>query len=261
MNKKEFLLQQIIRAYLQHLEPIGSSQLKNMFNIDFSPATIRGYFKKLGEEGYLVQEHISSGRIPTFDALKEYWQNRIIFDFFNLDSQFLKKLAKSLGLTILIKFDNNQRLVDVRRFEDILILDFENEKVCIRQNQALARFLQDLLGLDVLNIIKFSSSVGAFELSQKLKKEFVNGGFEMLNSKPMIEMLSNYDFEENFISKFLNGEILDNLEQKLYFENLLPVGFLGACHYCSIDSRSAKMLIIGQLSTDYIYFYNNLRGA
>lgn len=261
MNKKEFLLQQIIQAYLQHLEPIGSSQLKNMFNIDFSPATIRGYFKKLGDEGYLAQEHISSGRIPTFDALKEYWQNRIKFDFFELDSRYLKSLAKSLGLTILVKFENNPRLIDVRNVEDVLILDFENEKICVKQNHALARFLQDLLGLDVANIIKFASSVGAYELSQKLEKEFFGGEFLMLNPKPMVEMLANYDFDENSIRRFLNGDILLNLEQKLYFENLLPMGFLGACHDCAIDSKEAKMFVIGQLSTDYLYFYNNLRGA
>ena len=31
--------------------------------------------KKLGEEGYLAQEHISSGRTPTTEALKQYWGN------------------------------------------------------------------------------------------------------------------------------------------------------------------------------------------
>ena len=60
IDKKEFLLQSIIKAYIEHLEPIGSTQLKSMYDITYSPATIRGYFKKLGDEGYLAQEHISS---------------------------------------------------------------------------------------------------------------------------------------------------------------------------------------------------------
>ena len=65
MDKKEFLLQSIIKAYIEHLEPIGSTQLNLCMILLTSPATIRGYFKKLGEEGYLAQEHISSGRTPT----------------------------------------------------------------------------------------------------------------------------------------------------------------------------------------------------
>ena len=50
IDKKEFLLQSIIKAYIEHLEPIGSTQLKSMYDITYSPATIRGYFKKLGDE-------------------------------------------------------------------------------------------------------------------------------------------------------------------------------------------------------------------
>ena len=50
IDKKEFLLQSIIKAYIEHLEPIGSKELKSMYELDYSPATIRGYFKKLGDE-------------------------------------------------------------------------------------------------------------------------------------------------------------------------------------------------------------------
>ena len=71
IDKKEFLLQSIIKAYIEHLEPIGSKELKSMYDLDYSTATIRGYFKKLGDEGFLAQEHISSGRTPTNEALKQ----------------------------------------------------------------------------------------------------------------------------------------------------------------------------------------------
>ena len=54
IDKKEFLLQSIIKAYIEHLEPIGSKELKSMYELDYSPATIRGYFKKLGDEGFLA---------------------------------------------------------------------------------------------------------------------------------------------------------------------------------------------------------------
>jgi heat-inducible transcriptional repressor len=50
IDKKEFLLQSIIKAYIEHLEPIGSTQLKSMYDLEYSAATIRGYFKKLGSQ-------------------------------------------------------------------------------------------------------------------------------------------------------------------------------------------------------------------
>ena len=85
-DKKSFLLDSIIRAYIEHSEPIGSKQLKSMYNLTYSSATIRGYFKKLGEEGYLIQEHSSSGRRPTIETLKNYWGKNLKFDLPKINS-------------------------------------------------------------------------------------------------------------------------------------------------------------------------------
>ncbi|MEN8717915.1 MAG: heat-shock protein, partial [Sulfurovum sp.] len=103
IDKKEFLLHSIIKAYIKNLEPIGSSQLKSMYDISYSPATIRGYFKKLGDEGYLAQEHISSGRTPTIDALKEYWDKRLNLKLDNVNKEALEYFAKEIGVSVFIK--------------------------------------------------------------------------------------------------------------------------------------------------------------
>ena len=103
INKKEFLLDSIIRAYIEHLEPIGSGQLKSMYDIAYSPATIRGYFKKLGDEGYLAQEHASSGRTPTTEALKEYWGTRLNIGLDVVNYNKLNLHAKQIGLTVFLK--------------------------------------------------------------------------------------------------------------------------------------------------------------
>ena len=125
ISKKEFLLDSIIRAYIEHLEPIGSGQLKSMYDIAYSPATIRGYFKKLGEEGYLAQEHASSGRTPTIDALKEYWEKRLEFDLPSVNYEKLEKLATQMGLTVFIKQQTTDTLHRVLNVENIyMILEF-----------------------------------------------------------------------------------------------------------------------------------------
>lgn len=262
MNKKEFLLQQIIKAYLEHLEPIGSTQLKSMYNIDFSPASIRGYFKKLGDEGYLAQEHISSGRIPTVDALREYWQRRLTFELDNINLAKLKKLCRLMNLTVLIKESNENKLQSIHNIEDtFLILDFGDFRISIKYSAAFARFLNDLIGLEITDIVKISNQVGAYEVGIELSRYLRSSGYEIVNIKPLVGILNDYDFEEDEIKRILNGDILDNLVDGLYFEDLLPIGFMGICRECKVENRDAKVLIMGALSTDFIYFYNNLKGS
>ncbi len=58
--------------YLKTGKPVGSNTLKDAEFESLSSATIRNYFARLEEEGYLVQQHTSGGRIPTDKALRLY---------------------------------------------------------------------------------------------------------------------------------------------------------------------------------------------
>jgi len=142
MDKKEFLLQSIIKAYIEHLEPIGSTQLKSMYDISYSPATIRGYFKKLGEDGYLVQEHISSGRTPTNEALKQYWIGRLNFDLNALNIKALEYFSSKIGLTVFLKKEKQDILRNIINIENrYMILEFSTFEVSIKYSEVLSRFL------------------------------------------------------------------------------------------------------------------------
>lgn len=62
----------LVEQYIKTGVPVGSNFLKeNGFN-HLSSATIRNYFAKLEKRGFLKQQHISGGRIPTYAAYKEY---------------------------------------------------------------------------------------------------------------------------------------------------------------------------------------------
>ena len=125
IDKKEFLLQSIIKAYIEHLEPIGSTQLKSMYDITYSPATIRGYFKKLGEEGYLAQEHISSGRTPTTEALKQYWKSKLNFRLKGINLKALQYFAQEVGLSVFLKKEKSDILKNILNVENrYMILEF-----------------------------------------------------------------------------------------------------------------------------------------
>ena len=55
----------IVEDYIRSQEPIGSAALTKKHDLGVSSATIRNDMASLEEEGYLIQPHTSSGRIPT----------------------------------------------------------------------------------------------------------------------------------------------------------------------------------------------------
>lgn len=62
----------LVELYLKLGKPIGSSTLQEEGFESLSSATIRNYFSKMEEAGYLVQQHTSGGRIPTAKAFRLY---------------------------------------------------------------------------------------------------------------------------------------------------------------------------------------------
>ena len=259
IDKKEFLLQSIIKAYIEHLEPIGSTQLKSMYDITYSPATIRGYFKKLGEEGYLAQEHISSGRTPTTEALKQYWQSKLNLKLKGLNLRALEYFASEIGLSVFIKKEKSDVLKNILNVEKrYMILEFSSFAISVKYSDALYRFLNDMIGLDLKDITRISKDVGAYEVYESINQTLQNSDFQIFNYKEFLNLALNYDFDEYTINSFLKGQILDELKEGLYFDKFLPSNYIGICNYCKINNEDVKMLVIGELPKDYEYFYEKI---
>ena len=259
MDKKEFLLQSIIKAYIENLEPIGSSQLKSMYDITYSPATIRGYFKKLGEEGFLAQEHVSSGRTPTNEALRQYWQLKLNFKLKGINLRSLQYLASQVGLSVFIKKEKSDILKNIISVEQrYMILEFSSFAVSIKYSDALYRFLKDMLGLSLKDITKISKDVGAYELYESIVLALQNSDFQIFNYKEFLNLALSYNFDEFTINKFLKGYILDELKEGIYFDEFLPSDYIGICHNCMVNNEDVKMLVIGELPKNYEYFYEKI---
>lgn len=259
IDKKEFLLQYIIKAYIEHLEPIGSTQLKSMYDITYSPATIRGYFKKLGEEGYLAQEHISSGRTPTTEALKQYWQSKLNLKLKGVNLRALEYFASEIGLSVFIKKEKSDVLKNILNVENrYMILEFSSFAISVKYSDALYRFLNDMIGLDLKDITRISKDVGAYEVYESINQTLQNSDFQIFNYKEFLNLALNYDFDEYTINSFLKGQILDELKEGLYFDKFLPSNYIGICNYCKINNEDVKMLVIGELPKDYEYFYEKI---
>ncbi len=260
IDKKEFLLQSIIKAYIEHLEPIGSTQLKSMYDLEYSTATIRGYFKKLGDEGFLAQEHISSGRTPTNEALKQYWLGKLNFKLSGINIKALEYLANNIGLTVFLKKEKSDVLQNIINVENrYIILEFTSFAVSIKYSSALYKFLSDFLQSSLKDILKISKDVGAYELYSTINHTLQSSDFEIFNYKEFLSLALNYDFDEFTIDRFLKGSILDELKDGLYFDGFLPQNYMGICKFCKINNEDIKMFVVGELSKDYEYFFEQIK--
>ena len=66
------LLQAIINEFIENSEAVGSEHLVEKFHLSVSSATIRNEMAELMRLGYLMKPHLSSGRVPTTLAYKQF---------------------------------------------------------------------------------------------------------------------------------------------------------------------------------------------
>lgn len=63
-ERQEEILNKIVEDYIDLAQPISSELLERKHHFGLSSATLRIEMQKLTDGGYLIQPHISSGRVP-----------------------------------------------------------------------------------------------------------------------------------------------------------------------------------------------------
>ena len=71
-EREQRILYLVIDNYIKTGEPVGSSCLVSKYKLPWSPATIRSVMFDLMDKQYLVQPHISAGRVPTEKGIRIY---------------------------------------------------------------------------------------------------------------------------------------------------------------------------------------------
>ncbi|PKM83054.1 MAG: HrcA family transcriptional regulator [Firmicutes bacterium HGW-Firmicutes-14] len=71
-ERKQKVLQAIIKDYIATAEPVGSRTIAKKYDLGVSPATIRNEMADLEELGYIEQPHTSAGRIPSDRGYRYY---------------------------------------------------------------------------------------------------------------------------------------------------------------------------------------------
>lgn len=69
-DRSREIFRQIVDAYLETGEPIGSRTISKRLSMSLSPATIRNVMADLEEAGLLFAPHTSAGRLPTEAGLR-----------------------------------------------------------------------------------------------------------------------------------------------------------------------------------------------
>ncbi|HIV48541.1 HrcA family transcriptional regulator [uncultured Helicobacter sp.] len=259
-SKKDVLLEQVIMQYLKSKEPIGSESLKASCHMGVSSATIRNYFKTLVQEGWLAQPHISSGRIPTYAALKNHWIKYIdpkspcIAQ--NLES--VRQSSYKHNICCIVRFHARNVLKDIINIQnDFLALKLERGYAILSYNASLERFLHELKNLDIADIQKIAYQVRAKELLEALSNA-QEGEMAHFCISAIYEMLALTSNEEVFLD-IINGYIFHKLQNGIYFEELLPKNYLGIVQeFRTAQGQSGHILVCGKIDRDYVSFYNQL---
>jgi heat-inducible transcriptional repressor len=70
--REKTILYSVIDNFIKTGEPVGSSYLVSKYQLPWSPATVRSVMFDLMDKQYLVQPHISAGRVPTEKGIRMY---------------------------------------------------------------------------------------------------------------------------------------------------------------------------------------------
>jgi len=76
-DRQKFILSLVIHEFTKTAAPVGSKNLVEKYQLDFSSATVRNELSALTEMGYLRQPHTSAGREPTEDGYR-YFVGRLL---------------------------------------------------------------------------------------------------------------------------------------------------------------------------------------
>ena len=257
------LLSRVIVEYLKHREPIGSESLKMLMNTKISSATIRNYFKALADEGLLFQPHISSGRIPTLEALKSYWYRQ--FDTktaIEIDSlECVKKACFASQVFCAVSIEQSNRLCAITRLdEQRLLLEFEHIGITLPFSSAIERFLQELKGLELIDVRKIAHQVRAMNLLEVLICA-QSRNLSRFGVGALMQAYHHNSDEQSFYS-IIDGGIFDSLQSGMYCEEVLPKGYVAIMQDIVLKThpdKKSRMLCVGALDRDFTQFFGSVQ--
>ena len=71
-DRRRMVLQALVEEYIASATPVGSKTLVDRYELGCSPATVRNELSILEETGFVLQPHVSAGRLPTDTGYRSF---------------------------------------------------------------------------------------------------------------------------------------------------------------------------------------------
>lgn len=238
-ERKNKVLLGLIEHYIHSGKPVGSNNLKEAGFEELSSATIRNYFAALEEEGFLMQQHSSGGRIPTPHAFRHYAKEfyyekpslKTSFDKYAVQEE--REIAKLLreAAQELSEQCSCAVFLSAPRFDNDFLIDIK--VVAIDHNRCLCILVTDfgLIQTEVLYTDRKHSSFDAKRLEAYFRFR-ITGQDKPLNLEPEEETLAQKFYKEVMV-RFLAG--YSNFSE----EDLFTTGFSHLLNYPELREMSA----------------------
>src|SRR3989338_8372882 len=178
MNERQSrLLAAIIDQFIDTATPVGSKRLLEAAHFAVSSATIRAEMMTLEDEGFLVQPHVSAGRIPTAAGyrmyVKEFMQPTkeekvVMRKFETLKEQYFQRKDQERvyeAVSLLAQMIPNVSFATVPHREQVFFMGFSNvlRQPEFEQNATLARFVAEALET------KLAKTLESIEIDEKVR--------------------------------------------------------------------------------------------
>ena len=240
-HRERLILLGLVELYLETGKPIGSNTLKENGFENLSSATIRNYFSKLEEAGYLVQHHSSGGRIPTHLAFKLYAKTQLLQPIIHeKDKQLLKtELTKETreiatylqhAAEVISDLTGCALFLSAPRFDHDFILDIK--LVSIDHSRCLCILVTDF-GLVHTEILYTDKRLSNFSL--KRIEGYLHwriSGLEKPEINPEEETIASRFYKEIMLRHIVNYSNFST-------EDLYKTGFSNLLNYPDFNNASA----------------------
>ncbi len=95
-ERHEYILGEVVKAYLDTGQPVGSRLISEQAELGLSPATIRNVMNDLERAGLLYSPHTSAGRVPTDTGLRYFVDSLMVVDR-DISARLDAEVAQSLA--------------------------------------------------------------------------------------------------------------------------------------------------------------------
>jgi len=245
MKKKvELILIKLIKIYLNRREPISSTLLKELTNIDMSPSTIRGYFQNLEKMGLIEKEHFSSGSYPSAKAMEFFWK-QYFPNTINISFKEFKKKCEKLDIGAFIKIFENQMLNEIYNVNNkFIVLEFENNELVIKYDENVFNLLKSFKFLNSKDLIKIFEYYNLLNIVEKIKNFQRN---YLINRKLLYNKFNQFNFD------FLNevDDLYINKDKKILIKKYLLFE----------DQKEIEIYLMGNIYSNFLVLFESMKGG